>query len=232
MNTWGWNMFHTDEEDKTKKPEFDPTVLFNMIKSDNFLNFTLHNLSTGKFDEDLEFMWKNYVKGHENYLLVMKTFETYAKYEDKTQAIKNTWYNDLNTLLKESKLEDKISIVDAAKVCQEAVKVVKSNKDNMTSLAKIEMKNIFLEKSHLELIDELSQFGIKFEDFKGDSIKHIVEKLRNINKELSVDYYQSLIHNVIAPALNECIKLNWLGGKKVTDLFCIIYAIAAKEIFI
>jgi hypothetical protein len=94
------------------------------------------------------------------------------------------------------------------------------------------MKNSFIDRPYSEVISEICQSGIKFEDFKGESIKPIVEKLRNINKELSVEYYQSLIHNVIAPALNETIKLNWLGGKKVTGLFCIIYAIAGKEIFV
>jgi len=232
MNTWGWNMFHTDEEDKTKMPEYDPKVLFDLIRHDTFLNFTFHNLSTGEFDKDLDMVWKSYVKGNAEYLTKMKTFETYANYEYKTSAVKYTWYNDLKTLLKESKLDEKINIIDASKVCQEAIKVVKSKKDNMTITAKIEMKNSFIDRPYSEVISEICQSGIKFEDFKGESIKPIVEKLRNINKELSVEYYQSLIHNVIAPALNETIKLNWLGGKKVTDLFCIIYAIAGKEIFV
>lgn len=69
-------------DDKIEKPEYNDIALRAMIDNDAFLRFSYHELSTGDQEKDLDKMYKSYVKGDDEMLRKLATFEKYVLYKE------------------------------------------------------------------------------------------------------------------------------------------------------
>lgn len=74
-----------EEAPVVKKLDYNPIALKHMISDDAFLKFSYHNLSIGNEDEDLNLIYNTYIKGEDEMLSKLKTYESYTTYILKQQ---------------------------------------------------------------------------------------------------------------------------------------------------
>ncbi len=161
IGSWSWNMFNNIENDiKIKKAEYNSDALFNMIKNDNFLKFTYHNLMSGNLKDDLDLIWDKYVKDDLNYKKLIKQYEGIVNRDNETKAVKYEFYTRLTNLLKEAKIFDKFNVSDICKIISnfKQSRILENVND---PLEKIAIKNIASDLKTKGLTEKFNKSNIR-----------------------------------------------------------------------
>lgn len=216
FGAWTWNMFKEGEDLKVKKKEYNDVALSHLINADTFLKFTYHNLMTGDIEKDLDMIWNKHVKDDPAYSKAIKTYETYVAYHENTQVVKYDFYNRLSKLLEESKLIDKINIVEVSTFINKMSEL--SILEGFEPLLKVELKNILSDLKSTGIIEKLNASQLTFDDFELNKCDEKLSKSLGVSENLS----KALYNAYLLPILNESLQFYYIGNKEFTSLFNII----------
>jgi len=208
-----WKLF---EDDATiEKPKFNAMALRHMISDDAFLKFSYHNLSTGIEDNDLELIYNTYIKGDDDMLNKLKTYETYTFKVLENNIAKDNVAQTITDVLKDLNIEDVQSdiITKTSAIVKENINIVKSSFALYTQDIKSELKSVFNEATITSIIGKLNESKISLADDK----TVLTEKLAK-TFGLTNDGAGYLL-NVIDLTLPKITEMSYIGADSATKLF-------------
>lgn len=218
-----FNMFNDEDEKsiKVKKDEYNSDALLNMIKNDNFLKFTFHNLSSGNLNDDLKMIWNNYVKDDLVYKNTIKQYENIQIKEDSNKVVKYDFYNRLNNLINEAKIDNKFDINKIALIISnfKSSSILENHINDISE--KIAIKNIVSDLKSKGLYESLNLLKLSISEIISDNGTKKISKHFNIKESTSY----ILQHLYFKPLINESIKLYDNNGIEFTKLFNIMASV-------
>lgn len=222
MGVWSWNLFKDMESDiKVKKDEYNSDALFNMIKNDNFLKFTYHNLMSGNMKDDLDLIWDKYVKDDLNYKKLIKQYEGIVNKDAEYRSVKNEFYTRLINLLNEAKIKDKFNV---SAVC-DIISDFKSSRilENINDpLEKVAIKNIASDLKTKGITEKFNESNITVEKMKSyDKACYTLSKMFDIKESTS----NIILNMYMIPLLDAAVKLYEKNDVEFTSLYNIMLSI-------
>lgn len=164
-----WNIYPESVE-KPEKQEFDYNAVKNMVNEDTFLRFAYSNLMTGNFYEDMEKMYKEYIKDDEVNMNKLKTYESYTKYQINETLNKSKLANSILENLSVEITDDiKTNIYNNLNTITEIKNSVKSNIAISTPDFKNDIK-IFNSLDIKNIVNEFKHSNIDLKTFENDNI--------------------------------------------------------------
>jgi hypothetical protein len=203
-----WNLY-ADDNMTVEKPEYNATALKHMISDDAFLKFSIHNLATNDETKDLDMIYNTYIKGDDEMLKKLKTYESYTMQVISNTIAKDNLSNALTGFIKENNvvIDENIMpslIFNASNSLKNDMRLVKESYALYTHDVKNEIKTVFngllledvlakLTASKINITDDRSimtekvtnAFGLS-KDAAGFVINAIEQVLSKINETLHI----------------------------------------------
>lgn len=177
-----WNIFEEENLPQFEKPKYNPVALRQLISDDAFLVFSMHNLSVGNEEKDLDLIYNTYIRDDEYMMKKLATYESYM-YKLLENAIKKDLMTDiilkmlteLNLDIITNKDEINQGINTFSKMLKVYVNEIKQSYALATNDVKDELKTIFKTMTLLEIILKFKECKFTYKELQ--SIKFSTEKL-------------------------------------------------------
>jgi len=171
-----WAIMRDENNPLNEKPAFNSIALRHMISDDAFLKFSYHNLSTGEEAKDLEMIYNTYIKGDEDMVSKLKTYESYTFRVLENMIAKDIVSQTIADMLKEFgvEVEDETAnegiMIDAITKVSDKVKEYAGNVKSAFALytpeVKAELKDVFGKLSLKEIVTKIKESGITLDEIK------------------------------------------------------------------
>lgn len=209
-----WKLFEDDAA--VKKPDFNPTALSHMISDDAFLKFSMHNLATGDNDKDLEMIFNTYVKGDDDMMNKLKTYESYNSSLLERTIVRDNVSQTIISTLTDLKVEGITNdvIANISKSIKENIDTVKMNYALFTPEVKKELKETFGKLSLNDVVTKLKESKMTLA--YSNKLSEEISKAFEISN--SAAQYVINTFNAALPGINEVV---YIGAEPATYLFAI-----------